>query len=87
MVLNDLSAVLSDEPEVRRVAVLYGAGHMTALEGLLVEELGLELEEERWFTAVDLRFADTGLPASMIHMLRSTLKQQLDRQLGAAAGR
>ena len=87
VVLNDLSAVLSDEPEVRRVAVLYGAGHMTALEGLLVEELGLELEEERWFTAVDLRFADTGLPASMIHMLRSTLKQQLDRQLGAAAGR
>ncbi|MEE8468237.1 MAG: hypothetical protein V3T22_07265 [Planctomycetota bacterium] len=87
VVLDDLSAVLTDEPEVRSVAVLYGAGHMAALEAALVENLGLELVEERWFLAVDLRFEDTGLPTSMIRMLRSTLKKQLDSQLGAADGR
>lgn len=87
VVLDDLSAVLTNEPGVRSVAVLYGAGHMAALEGALAGELGLELEEERWFTAVDLRFEDTGLAPSMIRMLRSTLKKQLDSQLGAAGGR
>ena len=87
VVLDDLSAVLTNEPEVRSVAVLYGAGHMAALEGALVEELGLELEEERWFTAVDLRFEDTGLEPSLIRMFRSTLASQLDSQLGAAGGR
>jgi len=87
VVLDDLTSVLENEPEVRSVAVFYGAGHMAALETALVEDLGLKLVAERWFGAVDLRFEDTGLPSSMIGTFRKTLSSTLDRQLGAASGR
>jgi hypothetical protein len=39
----------------KKIAIFYGAGHFPDMERRLVEDLGLELEDQRWLMAWDLR--------------------------------
>lgn len=81
VVLEALTTMLEEEPEVASIAVFYGAGHMADLDARLTRELGLEAADEAWFAGVDLRFADTGMSAAMVSSLRRSISRQLDRQL------
>jgi hypothetical protein len=81
VVARDLRALLANEPDVRSVAVFYGAAHMPPLERALVEQLELEQVEEAWLTGVRLDLNDLGLPRSMVERVRGTLRKALDRQL------
>lgn len=81
VVLEDLSNLLQDEPEVESVAVFYGAGHMADLGKRLVADLGLTPLDDSWLPAVGLTFKDTGLPRGQIRLMRRTINQAIERQL------
>ncbi|MCP3919536.1 MAG: hypothetical protein GY711_28705 [bacterium] len=81
VVVRDLRALLTSEPDVRTVAVFYGAAHMRDLEERLRKELGVMLVREHWVPAVQIRLADTGLSAADIRMLRGTIRTSLERTL------
>lgn len=83
VVVADLRRLLEAEPEQRQVAVFYGAGHMSDLGHQLQQGLGLVEQGVTWMPAVDLRYGDTGLPASQIRFLRRTIQRTLDKQLSA----
>lgn len=82
VVVDDLRAILDGEPELRRIAVFYGAGHLRDLERRLVAELGMTPVQGLWFPALELRFAETGLSPAEIRLLRRTVGSALDRRLG-----
>ncbi len=81
VVLEELAAVLEEEPELARVAVFYGAGHMADLEQRLVTGLELVPLEEVWLPAVVLEYEGAGLSRSHIDTLRRALRATLDYEL------
>ena len=49
-VINKLVEVISDSAN-QRIAIFYGAAHMPGIERSITEELGFQLESQRWLSA------------------------------------
>jgi hypothetical protein len=84
--LSDLAAVIEEEPDVRSIAVFYGAAHMADLEREIVAELDYDIGVDAWLAAVRVDTADLGLPSEQVRFLRRTIQRTLDRELGRASG-
>jgi hypothetical protein len=80
-VIRDLTAVIEDEPEVRTVAIFYGAGHFGDLESGINDQLGYEYESTVWIPAITIDLRDAGLSAKQVGFYRTMMKQMIDSQM------
>lgn len=82
VVIDDLVGVMEHEPEMKNIAVIYGAGHMPDLEARLAD-LGFAEKSVVWLTAIDVDLDRTGLPRSQIDSLRTMLRDTVKEQARA----
>lgn len=82
-VVDDLRAVIDDEPGVRSVAIFYGAGHFGDLESRINDELGYRHESTFWIPAMTVDLEDAGLKPSQVNMYRTMMRRMLESQLQA----
>ena len=81
VVLDDLKKIIATEPNIKSVAIFYGAGHMNDLEQHLVADLGYKFDSEQWFPAMSVNPAAAGLKAKDVQQMRAMIKRQLEAQM------
>lgn len=79
VVMRDLHAVLRDEPDVKTVGILYGAGHLADLEERL-RAIGYTPSDEVWFPAISVDLAASGLTAQEAESMRNMMRMAIERQ-------
>lgn len=86
VVIDDLKALIDKEPQVKSVAILYGAGHMPDLVNRLHEQLGFETEpaQERWLSAMNVNLAESKVTPESLQMIRRMIKQSMRQSLRRA---
>lgn len=80
-VIEDLGKIIADEPDVKSVAIFYGAGHFTDLEKQLSEQYGYAWESTLWIPAITINLKDAGLDAKQVEMYRNLMKGAIRQQL------
>ena len=80
-VVRDLHGVIEDEPEIKSVAIFYGAGHFGDLEASIADELGYKYESTIWIPAMTIDLAEAGLTAKQVGFYRSMMKQMIESQM------
>lgn len=80
VVFRDLREVMDHEPEIKSVALFYGAGHLPDFETRL-EELGYIAGEEQWLTAMAVNAKDTGMSPESLEQTRQMMKRMLNAQM------
>jgi len=81
--LDDLKAIIQDEPEVKSVAVLYGAGHMALMEKQLYAQMGYVPAPggEHWATAMKVDLTQSAVSPREINQIRMMIKQAVRQQM------
>jgi general secretion pathway protein G len=87
VVIDDLKALVKDEPGLKSVGVIYGAGHMADLEKRLTGELGYKESSEEWFSAIEVDAREAGLTARDVKQMRRMVQSMIERQLKTAKRR
>lgn len=77
VVEKDLRNIVTHEPNVKTIAVIYGAGHMADLEER-VEAMGYAPTRDVWFTAIRCDVRESGLSLSDVNMMRKTVRQSIE---------
>lgn len=80
VVIRDLGEIIADEPGVKSVAVLYGAGHMNDLEKRLVAELGYTPGETRWVDAIRVDLREAGMTPEQAKAMQETMQRMMERR-------
>lgn len=86
VVLRDLKAILQDEPDIRTVGILYGAGHLSDIE-LRLAELGYTPRDQEWIPAMTVELASAGLTPEQASAMRDMMKRSVEQQLRATQRR
>lgn len=81
VVLRDLQEVLREEPEVRTIAIIYGAGHLPGLEEALTGRLGFAPGGQHWVRAMTADLGKAGMSKAQAQRMRDMIKRQMERQL------
>jgi hypothetical protein len=83
--VDDLKAIIAGEPDVKSVAVLYGAGHMGPMVEQLREQLGYVPAEdgEQWMTAIKVDLSQSAISTREINQIRMMIRQAIRQQLRA----
>jgi hypothetical protein len=84
VVVDDLRRVIREEPEVRTVGIIYGAGHLIDLEERIVSELGYTAGEDRWLPAITVDIAKAGMTPAQVQFMRDTVRKSIRQQIDAA---
>jgi len=79
-VLDDLRKVIDSEPEISRVALFYGSGHLPDMEARLEKDFGYRFEKDTWFTAMDLDLASTPGGQKQAEQMRRMIRQMIEKQ-------
>jgi hypothetical protein len=80
--LDDLKAIIADEPDVKSVAIFYGAGHMSDLHNRLVEMGYAPADDsEQWLGAIKVDLTQSAVSPAEINRIRSMMKQMIRQQL------
>lgn len=84
--LNDLKALIEQDPPVKSVAIFYGAGHMSDLDRRL-RELGYLPDAgpqgERWLTGMRVDFTQSAVSSRELNQVRAMMKRMIRQQMGA----
>ncbi|HYE03439.1 MAG TPA: hypothetical protein VD963_09420 [Phycisphaerales bacterium] len=83
VVMGDLSRVIAEEPGVRTVGIIYGAGHLPGIQHALVSELGYRPAEEEWIPAIRIDLDKAGISAGQARQLRGMIGGMLEQQIKA----
>lgn len=83
-VLRDLQRIIADEPEIREVALFYGAGHMNHLEERLTRDFGYRFEKDEWFPAISIDMAKMPGGAAEARRTRESIRVMVDQQMRSA---
>jgi hypothetical protein len=78
--VDDLRAIIDREPEVKSVAILYGAAHMDDLGQRLMQQLGYEPRESHWLKAIEVDLEESVVSARDISQVRRMMKQVMQAQ-------
>jgi hypothetical protein len=81
IVVDDLAALIQAEPEVKSVAIFYGAAHMADFEKRLAEQLQYQPGEARWLPAMTLDLDASALSAIEIAQTRMMLRQMFRQMM------
>jgi hypothetical protein len=82
-VVRDLRALVEDEPDVRTVAIFYGAGHFTDLEARIAERLGYTHQTTIWVPAITVDLQAAGLTSRQLNAYRAMMRRMIETQLKA----
>jgi len=80
VVIDDLSLLLDSEPELRTVAIIYGAGHLPGVHDALVSRLGYTPTGTKWVTAIDADLDSLGLSDRETRVIRSGIRAMIEMQ-------
>jgi|SRR5690606_5073024 len=81
IVLDDVERIVREEPGVRTLGIIYGAGHLPHLEQRLTADLGYEPAGERWLTAMIVDAGAAGVPPSQLRQMRQMIRRSMEAQL------
>ncbi|UCD76719.1 MAG: hypothetical protein JSV91_07285 [Phycisphaerales bacterium] len=81
VVIDDLKRLITDEPEVRSVAILYGAAHLPDLARRLHDQLGYRPGDDRWLTAIEVDLTESAVTPGDIRQIRAMVKWMMAQQL------
>ena len=81
VVFEDLAALRRERPDVRSVAILYGVGHLEAMQRRLVGEMGYRPDSTAWSTAIEVDLSDLPIGPAMIQRIRSLFAKQMEQQI------
>lgn len=89
VVIDDLRRTIKEHPEYKRVAVLYGAGHLPDLARRLEDQLGYTHKSGKWITAIRVNLDAEGISDEEMAMTRSMMATQMKMlsAQGKAAGK
>ncbi len=77
-VVNELGALVEQDPALKTVGIVYGAGHMPDLERRLADQLGYhQVGDTTWNTAMRLPLAKLGITPEERMMVRYSVLQQI----------
>ena len=82
VVIADIEAILANEPDVRSIAVIYGAGHLPGIEEAILGQMKYQRAGARWLSAIEVDLGAVGISPGEARMLRSLLRSNIERQLG-----
>lgn len=85
VVIDELLEMREREPEVKSIAVFYGAAHMLDMQERLYSQLGYKAVSQEWITAIQVDLSKSVLPPSQVRIMRRSFKQQLKRQFGQSS--
>jgi hypothetical protein len=80
VVLADMERVFADEPGVRTLGVIYGAGHLAHFERRLTHDMGFRVAGERWLTAMIVDADAAGVPPQQMRQMRQMIQRSLEQQ-------
>lgn len=84
IVMDDLTALIAAEPDVKSVAIFYGAAHMTDFERRLAEQLDYHSTTAEWIPAMTLDLEESALSAIEIAQMRLMLRQAVRQMMRQA---
>ena len=82
--IDDLKRLIEQEPNVKSIAVLYGAAHMPDMSKRLSEQLGFEpapADQIKWLTAIEVDMTKSAVSPAEINRIRAMIKQMVRQQL------
>jgi general secretion pathway protein G len=82
--IDDVKRVIEREPQVKSVAIFYGAAHMPDMVKKLSEQLGYEpapSEADQWFTAIKVNYSESAVSPAEVRKLRMMMRQMIRQQL------
>lgn len=77
VVMDDLAELLKNEPDVRSVAIFYGAAHMKDFEERLAKQLGYAPTTVEWISAIEVDLANSAVDPAQLASIRRMMKSQL----------
>ncbi|HRQ74396.1 MAG TPA: type II secretion system protein GspG [Phycisphaerales bacterium] len=80
VVIDDLKRLLQQEPDVKSVAILYGAAHLPDLEERLYEQLQYEPQAETWLTAISVNLQESRVSAAQLAQMRQMMRRAMQQQ-------
>lgn len=78
VVIDDLQHAMRDHPEAKRIAIIYGAGHMPDLSAKLVKQLDYRHKAGHWITAVKVDLDAAGIDEEELQMTEEMIGQQME---------
>jgi hypothetical protein len=75
--IDDLKRIIEREPQVKSVAILYGAAHMNDFESRLIEQLGYQPAQTHWLPAMRVDFTKSAVSAAEVNRIRAMMKQMM----------
>ena len=78
VVLDRIATLQTELPPDQTATIFYGAAHNVHLEQELVKQ-GYVQQEERWFPAMSVDLADTGLSSEQVNFFRQIIQLQLSQ--------
>lgn len=82
-VQRDIDSAIHNEPDLREIAIIYGAGHLPDLQSRLEGKMGYKSAGDTWLRAIELDLSETGMTAKQAQQLRTMLRKSLEQQLKA----
>lgn len=77
-VMDDLAEIIRGEPEVKSVAILYGAGHMQDFLVRLEERFCYQPTDKQWLVAMEVDLNKSALSRLELAQIRVAMKRMLD---------
>ncbi len=84
VVLLDLRRLVDSEDPPGTIAVIYGAGHLPAIETALVRELGYRPAGDVWHTAMESDAGSAGMTVRDFTQFRTMIGTMMEKQLEQA---
>ena len=87
--VDDLKRLIEREPNVKSVAILYGAAHMPDMSAKLRDQLGYQelpsdqADSEHWLTAITVDYSQSAISQQDINQMRMMIKQAMRQQMRA----
>lgn len=81
VVIHDLTKVLQDEPAVKTIGIIYGAGHLPDLQRRLHDELGYQPADVTWRPAIEISLKGSGTTPKEARAMREMIRKQIEQQM------
>lgn len=77
VVMDDLAALVKNEPDVKSVAIFYGAAHMKDFEERLAKQLNYAPTTVEWIPAIEVDLANSAVDPAQLASIRRMMRAQL----------
>lgn len=78
VVIDAIARIIKDEPDIKRIGVLYGAGHLPDLSRKLCDQLAYKHDSGRWITAIKVDLDRAEIGDDEIEMMRTMIRGQME---------